>query len=131
MFNSKFKEIMIKKKKSTQSDVFTLLCKKEMNVECLKEFRFHPKRKWRFDYAIPEYKVAIEIDGGLWKYGRHNRPAGYKADMEKLNAAASLGWSVLRFTPDEQYLAVTLGIIKNTIGRIIIENEKNLKTVKQ
>ena len=24
------------------------------------EFKFHPVRRWRFDYAIPEIKLAVE-----------------------------------------------------------------------
>lgn len=62
----------------------------------VKEHQFHPKRKWRFDFAWPERMVAVEIDGGQWKKGggRHNRDS----DREKLNAAAALGWRVLRYS---------------------------------
>lgn len=66
----------------------------------LPEFVFHPVRKWRFDYAWPDQKIAVEIDGGVWTKGRHTRPAGFLADMEKLNAAARFGWRILRYTPD-------------------------------
>lgn len=61
------------------------------------EFQFHPSRRWRFDFAWPEAKVAIEIDGGGFKFGggKHMQPR----DLEKLNTAVSLGWKVYRFTP--------------------------------
>lgn len=84
-------------------------------VEVVKEYMFHYTRKWRFDYAIPELKVAIEIDGGVWDYGRHNRPQGYIDDMEKLNNAASLGWLVLRFTTHDRLMMSTLSLIKQTV----------------
>lgn len=58
------------------------------------EYRFHPRRKWRLDFALPERKIAIELNGGVWVRGRHNRPAGYLADREKINAATALGWRV-------------------------------------
>lgn len=60
-----------------------------------KEYRFHPKRKWRFDIAMPEKKIAIEIDGGHYKFGggRHST----ESDYEKINEAQILGWKVLRF----------------------------------
>jgi len=64
------------------------------------EYRFHPKRRWRFDLAWPEQKVAVEIEGGGWVRGRHHRPAGYRQDCEKYNAAVLMGWRVLRYTPD-------------------------------
>ena len=84
-------------------------------VEVIKEYMFHYTRKWRFDYAIPELKVAVEIDGGVWDYGRHNRPQGYMDDMEKLNNAISLGWYVLRFTTYDRMTNATLSLIKKTV----------------
>lgn len=63
------------------------------------EYRFHPTRRWRFDLAWPEAKVAVELDGGVWTRGRHVRAKGYEADLEKINAAIERGWVVLRYTP--------------------------------
>lgn len=63
------------------------------------EFRFHPTRKWRFDYAWPERSLAAEIEGGAFVGGRHTRGAGFVRDLEKYNTAVLLGWKVLRFTP--------------------------------
>lgn len=63
------------------------------------EFRFHPTRRWRFDVAWPERKIAVEIQGGVWSRGRHSRGTGQLADMDKLNTAQSLGWRVLYCTP--------------------------------
>jgi very-short-patch-repair endonuclease len=62
------------------------------------EYRFHPTRRWRFDRALPELKIAVEIEGGTWSGGRHTRGAGYEGDCTKYNAAAVAGWAVLRFT---------------------------------
>ena len=62
------------------------------------EFRFHPVRRWRFDYAWPASLIALELDGGTWTRGRHTRGAGYRGDCEKLNAATSMGWRVFRVT---------------------------------
>jgi hypothetical protein len=47
----------------------------------------------------PLIGVALEIDGAVWTQGRHTRGSGYVKDMEKLNAAAELGWRVFRYTP--------------------------------
>lgn len=83
-------------------DVYSKIMQARFNEVCWAEWPFHPTRKWRFDYAFPEYKVAVEIDGGLWTGGRHSGGMGQKKDLEKLNAAAELGWLVLHYTPAER-----------------------------
>jgi len=64
------------------------------------EFRFHPFRKWRFDYAQPLLKIALEVEGGVWSGGRHTRGSGFLGDIEKYNAATAAGWSIFRCTTD-------------------------------
>lgn len=63
------------------------------------EFKFHSTRKWRFDWAWPRFRIAVEVDGGQWtKFGgRHMTDA----DRDKINAAASLGWRVYHFSPTQ------------------------------
>lgn len=69
------------------------------NIAVVREFKFHPVRKWRFDFAFPESKVGVEVEGGTFVGGRHTRGLQYEADCQKYNAATLLGWRVLRFTP--------------------------------
>jgi hypothetical protein len=76
-----------------------ILLSQEFTIET--EYKFHSTRKWRFDYAIPEYKIAIEIEGGMWINGRHTRGSGAIGDLEKYNQAVLLGWRLLRFTPQQ------------------------------
>ncbi len=66
--------------------------------EFVREHKFIPTRRFRFDFAWPEKKVALEIDGGSWVNGRHNRGAGFEADCVKSCFAAALGWRVLHVT---------------------------------
>lgn len=68
--------------------------------ELQREFRFAPARRWRFDFAEPASRIAIELEGGTWSNGRHNRPQGFAADCIKYNAAALAGWRLFRFTAD-------------------------------
>ncbi|RJO64185.1 MAG: hypothetical protein C4540_04710 [Candidatus Omnitrophota bacterium] len=65
-----------------------------------KEYHFHPERKWRFDFAYPDKKIAIECEGAVWTRGRHTRGAGFIGDCQKYNAAQLLGWKVLRYSSD-------------------------------
>lgn len=62
------------------------------------EFRFHNDRLWRFDFAWPQFLIALELEGGVYNHGRHTRPKGFEGDVEKYNEAARLGWSVYRAT---------------------------------
>ena len=63
-----------------------------------REFRFDPDRKWRFDLAWDAHRIAVEIEGGVWNGGRHTRPVGFQADIEKYNAATLAGWDLYRVT---------------------------------
>jgi len=90
----------------------------------VKEYRFHPKRRWRFDYAWPEYKVAIEIEGGAWIYGRHTRAKGFVNDMEKYNEAVLLGWRVLRYTPEQ----IKAGKWVDNLAKLMYSQEHEHKT---
>jgi len=62
------------------------------------EYVFHHIRKWRFDWAITELKIAIEYEGVFAKRSRHLSYKGYTGDCDKYNAANILGWKVLRYT---------------------------------
>jgi len=65
-----------------------------------REFFFHPDRRWRSDFAWPDHRLLVEIEGGTWLPGggRHNRGAGFQTDCEKYLAAFELGYYLLRFT---------------------------------
>jgi len=66
--------------------------------EPTKEHLFCPGRRFRFDLAYPDKKIAIELEGGVWIQGRHNRGKGFISDCEKYNLACLMGWKVLRYT---------------------------------
>ena len=93
---------------------FTRLVEEATGHQCVCELLFHPSRKWRFDYAIPAAQVAIEVEGGIYTNGRHIRGKGFEADMEKYNTAESMGWHVLRITPEWLCAPKTIELIKRT-----------------
>lgn len=98
---------------------------KQVGIEYETEYRFHPTRKWRFDFAFPVYKVALEIEGGsyirpvkchicgtqvlrrlkdgrmlpVYEGGGHHSSV-FEQNAEKYNEAAILGWFVIRVTSD-------------------------------
>jgi very-short-patch-repair endonuclease len=75
---------------------------------CVQQYAWgaHRGRLWTFDFAWPDERVALEIDGGKRMVtggrsgrrvvgGRHNSDA----DLDRQNAAMLEGWCVLRATP--------------------------------
>jgi hypothetical protein len=95
------------------------------------EFKFHPDRKWRFDYAwefncgpalglddgdimIPF--IALEVQGGVFVQGRHSRGAAMLKEWEKLNAAAELGWRVIYCQPKDLLTTANANLIKRCLG---------------
>ena len=87
------------------------------------EFRFHPERKWRFDFAYVEQKIAIEIEGALYvKNKGHNSVTGILRDIEKYNEAAILGWKLIRIPSHEIHKAKTIDLIIRALNK---ENEKD------
>lgn len=83
---------------------------------CVREFRFHPTRKWRFDMAWPDERVACEVQGGIWVKGRHARPQGMINDYEKFSEAAALGWRLVYVTG----LEVTNGAGVDRVRRTLL-----------
>jgi very-short-patch-repair endonuclease len=96
---------------SKGEEEFALHCRAK-GLDPVREFRFAPPRRFRFDFAWPAHKVAVEIEGGTWIQGRHNRGSSIEADFRKYNLAALKGWLVYRFTTG----MVKSGEAINTIG---------------
>lgn len=55
------------------------------------EFAFHPERNFRFDFAWPEWKLAVEVEGMV-----HRIKTRFESDIEKYALAQLAGWTVLR-----------------------------------
>ena len=82
---------------------FLQLCEAKGIPAPTPEYRFTELRKWRMDYAWPQQKVSLEVNGGIFARGKmgHTSGTGALRDMEKNTEAACLGWRVLYTTPQE------------------------------
>lgn len=67
-------------------------------VSLEREVKFAADRKWRFDWAIPAHKIAIEYEGIFSIKSGHTTHDGFTKNTDKYNRAAAEGWKVLRFT---------------------------------
>lgn len=69
-----------------------------LSIPYVKEHRFHDVRRFKFDYAIVDSKIAIEYEGLFSKKSGHTTISGYTKDCDKYNLALVNGWKVLRYT---------------------------------
>ena len=78
---------------------------------------FAPRRKYAFDFAWPQWKLAVEVEGGIWRRGggAHSHPTAIIRDIVKHNLATDLGWRVYRFTTDQ----VQSGEAINHMARVL------------
>lgn len=85
-----------------------------------KEYQFakEKKRLFRFDYCFTDVKLAIEVEGGIWQMGGHNRPLHFIKDMEKYNLATELGFHLLRYEPKNLVKNSTLNQIKKVYDNL-------------
>ena len=82
-----------------------------------REYRFDPSRRWRADFAHEPSRTLIEIEGGIWIQGRHNRAAGFVADMDKYLEATLAGWTVVRLTDVHLTTPILERLVKFVRGR--------------
>lgn len=87
----------------------------ELKIKLVEEYKFCPTRKWKSDLAHLESHTLVEIEGGVYNDGRHNRATGYLKDIEKYNTATSMGFKVLRIGTG-QSLSDFAEIVKKTIN---------------
>ena len=90
----------------------------------IRECRFHPTRRWRFDFAWESAMLAVEVEGitfygknknGTMRLGRHQTAKGLESDCEKYGQAMLLGWAVYRCTQG----MVKSGAAIDTIKRLL------------
>ena len=83
-------------------------------IDLYSQHKFHPKRRFLFDFAHLPTRTAIELQGGIWVKSGHNTGTGLLRDYEKLNLATSLGWKVFMLA-SEMVTTEWLGTIAKTI----------------
>lgn len=80
--------------------IYDRLCEyaSKHNTKVVTEFKFHPTRKFRFDFAMPELQQSYEYEGIYNEKSGHTFYTGYNKDCRKYNLATLHGWKVFRFT---------------------------------
>ncbi|MEI6280342.1 MAG: hypothetical protein WCQ16_13325 [Verrucomicrobiae bacterium] len=81
------------------------------------ELVFQPGRRCRADFAHIPSHTLIEVGGGIWIHGRHNRAEGFLADIEKYFEAALSGWTVLRVSERQLTLESVERIVRFVLAQ--------------
>lgn len=78
-----------------------------------REYKFHPKRKWKMDLAWVDRKISMEIDGGIWlPKGGHTSGGGFIKNAEKRNEAQLMGWHTYHVVPSQVKSGEALKLIE-------------------
>lgn len=72
-------------------------------------------RKFRWDFAWPDAKVALEVQGSIWTRGAHGRGTGIMRDHEKFNLGCCLGWRLLQCVPKDLCTLTTIATIRRAL----------------
>jgi len=81
-----------------------------------REYKFHPKRRWRLDFAWVDQKIGVEVEGGIWlPRSGHNTGVGISRDVEKGNSLTLLGWKLIRVTGKMIKSGEALNIIESIL----------------
>jgi very-short-patch-repair endonuclease len=89
---------------------------KAERIAFVQQLKFWPYRLWRFDFAMPDHKLAIEVQGGTWSNGAHARGSGIENDTEKAAHAVIAGWRVIPVTGNQVKDGRAIGWIKQALG---------------
>jgi very-short-patch-repair endonuclease len=122
MFRLRFRA---KQSPSRLEDRFLMLWRAVDGPALEREYRFHAERRWRADFAHLQARCLIEVEGGIWVNGRHNRAAGFNADLEKYLEAGLAGWRVFRLGPDQITLE-NVQRLASSIKKRFLENKGNI-----
>lgn len=71
---------------------------------------------WRADFALPEFKLLLEVEGGAWMAkSRHTSGVGFAQDLEKYDSAMKLGWNIYRCSPEMVKAGRAIDTIKQLV----------------
>lgn len=92
------------------------------------EYAFIPGRRFRLDFAWPQRKVGLEVDGGVFGIGRpcptckrrrvgaHSSISDIKRNMEKRNLAIVHGWRIITVLPEKFAASETIDLLREILN---------------
>ena len=104
---------VIKVKKAERSELETELERQLVDAGIFCRAEFHPMdgRNFRLDFAWPDIKCGVEVDGAV-----HRIKGRFKGDLEKGALLLLAGWRVLHVGRDQIYDGRALTWIKELLN---------------
>lgn len=127
---------MTKKKRDVEALLAFQL--RAFKIDFKTQYKFHDERKWRFDFAFPEHRLAVEVQGitginyskrGKAFVGGHQSPQGVKNDLEKFDEAMRLGWRVYCCEQEMVDTGRALRTIQILLGLVKIKKQQGVLAI--
>lgn len=83
-------------------------CKLENITGYEMQYKYEPSRRWKADFAFPEKKILVEING----IDHFSSWTNIKNDAEKWNHAQKNGWKVFLFPTNYLFFEQIKELIK-------------------
>lgn len=116
-------ELPESEEKRTAQDLFLEQCRAHHLPTAVRDYRFAKAstgRQFEADAAFLEFKLIVEIQGGIWMPGggAHSRPMNIERDVEKQQFALVLGWSLLPVTPKDVRKLHAIELTRMVLARL-------------
>lgn len=97
-------------------EMFALQCEQAGLPTPLREYAAVPGRRYRWDFAWPEARVLVEINGGTYAHMGHSTGPGIARDYEKSNLAMLAGWRTFVFDRRMVEAGTALDVTAKALG---------------
>ena len=97
-------------------EMFALQCEQAGFPAPLREYAAVPGRRFRWDFAWPEQRVLVEINGGTYAHMGHSTGSGIARDYEKSNLAMLAGWRTFAFDRRMVEAGTALDVTAKALG---------------
>ncbi len=113
-YQENLKKLHKESKRSRWEKTFEFQLKYHEIPPHISQFKFHETRKWAVDFAWPNHRIIVEIEGGIWIKGGagHSHPISIERDIEKYNQVSLYGYRLFRFTDKEIRSGAAINLLK-------------------
>ena len=97
-------------------EMFALQCEQAGLPTPLREYAAVPGRRFRWDFAWPDQRVLVELNGGTYAHMGHSTGTGIARDYEKSNLAMLAGWRTFVFDRRMVEAGTALDVTAKALG---------------